>query len=428
MALRDASCYTLTAEPSRENPAILELKENNGEVRYARVREKVNGEAYATALYGMDVHLRGVSYTQMSRADNSNKYKWKRDLVGKDMVCSLDRKPEPSVEVCLAREGDKRDFPRISILHYNIERFQDIKDLRGLEYLLVMSVLCLMDAAEERQAERAQSTGLLRTPSGSKPAVPAKPSPPTSSSSHEPQRIITPEDFEPEESNEIIVGMQTDINTHIDRALALLCDPGILYIVIRTKRPEAAQRAMQVCSGITRARHRNGEPELHQYVNEEQPPAPRGPRVINLDDPKPEPWRPPLLAIYLSTIELPDLAPGRREAQSSPPGVVRHPTKGKATPVLIAPQPKRPNGHTAPHGLPNVRLSPSPEPSKTAQHVSHGKHPSHGGKPSQQSPPVPPAPSFGAPQPSSTNGKLTKPNGANGGSGVKISRLFKGRA
>lgn len=89
-----------------------------------------------------------------------------------------------------------------------------------------------------------------------------------------------------EESNEIIVGMQTDITTHIDRALALLCDPSILYIVIRTKRPEAAQRAMQVCSGITRARHRNGEPELHQYVNEEQPPAPRGPRVINLDDPK----------------------------------------------------------------------------------------------------------------------------------------------
>lgn len=75
----------------------------------------------------------------MAELTDSNKYKWKRDLVGRDMVCSLDRKPEPSVEVCLAREGDKRDFPRISILHYNIERFQDIKDLRGLEYLLVMS-------------------------------------------------------------------------------------------------------------------------------------------------------------------------------------------------------------------------------------------------------------------------------------------------
>lgn len=57
------------------------------------------------------------------------------------MVCSLDRKPEPSVEVCLAREGNKRDFPRISLLHYNIERFHgsDIQDVRGLEYLLVMS-------------------------------------------------------------------------------------------------------------------------------------------------------------------------------------------------------------------------------------------------------------------------------------------------
>lgn len=58
------------------------------------------------------------------------------------------------------------------------------------------SVLCLMDAAEERQAERAASTGLLRTSSDSAPAVPSKRSPPTSSSSHEPARIITPEDFE----------------------------------------------------------------------------------------------------------------------------------------------------------------------------------------------------------------------------------------
>lgn len=52
MALRDASCYTLSVEPSRNEPSVFELKENGGEVRYARVREQVNGEAYATALYG----------------------------------------------------------------------------------------------------------------------------------------------------------------------------------------------------------------------------------------------------------------------------------------------------------------------------------------------------------------------------------------
>lgn len=80
--------------------------------------------------------------------------------------------------------------------------------------------------------------------------------------------------------------MQTDIQAHIDRAIALLYDPNILFIVIRTKQAEAAQRALQVVSGIIRARHRNGEPELHQYVKEEQPPPPPGPRVINLDDPK----------------------------------------------------------------------------------------------------------------------------------------------
>lgn len=152
-------------------------------------------------------------------------------------------------------------------------------------------------------------------------------------------------------------------------------------------------------------------------------------------DPRPEPWRPPLLAIYLSTIELPDLAPGRREAaSSSAPGVVRHPTKGKATPVLIAPQPSRPHGKP-PHGLPSVRLSPSPEPSRHSKQPSHGKQPSHSkqashtsqhSQHSQASPPVPPAPGYAAN--GAANGKLTKPNGTSGGGGVRISRLFKGRA
>lgn len=52
MALRDASCYTLSAEPSRQDPAVVELKESNGDVRYARVREQVPGELYSAALYG----------------------------------------------------------------------------------------------------------------------------------------------------------------------------------------------------------------------------------------------------------------------------------------------------------------------------------------------------------------------------------------
>jgi hypothetical protein len=52
----------------------------------------------------------------------------------------MDRRPDPHVEVCLARQGDVRTPGKISFLHYNIDRFlgTEIKDLRGLETLFIM--------------------------------------------------------------------------------------------------------------------------------------------------------------------------------------------------------------------------------------------------------------------------------------------------
>lgn len=56
MSLRDTACYTLTLIPSFQDPRALELVEvlQNGkqESRYARVREKVDGEVYSAAIYG----------------------------------------------------------------------------------------------------------------------------------------------------------------------------------------------------------------------------------------------------------------------------------------------------------------------------------------------------------------------------------------
>ena len=30
-----------------------------------------------------------------------NKYRWNKEVYGKDYICSLDRKPDPKVEICL---------------------------------------------------------------------------------------------------------------------------------------------------------------------------------------------------------------------------------------------------------------------------------------------------------------------------------------
>ena len=58
MALRDSACYTLLIHPTKD-PAIVEILEegpggrSEPEARYARVKEKKEGEEYSATLYGM---------------------------------------------------------------------------------------------------------------------------------------------------------------------------------------------------------------------------------------------------------------------------------------------------------------------------------------------------------------------------------------
>lgn len=164
-----------------------------------------------------------------------------------------------------AREGDKKEPAKIQILHYNIDRFpNEIKDLRGLETLLVAryvsllpieykpasipsqrprSLLCLLDASEDRSttlssklSKSAPSPSPPSLPSTDSPIIPLQP---------QPERVISEEDFEPvrfmsskmamgvqcwrkkrwlfkENPNEIIVGKNTNIDDHIARAVGLL--------------------------------------------------------------------------------------------------------------------------------------------------------------------------------------------------------------
>ncbi len=56
MSLRDLACFTLEIKPSTKGPSLIELvqrvSDGREEARYARVREKVEGEAYSAAMYG----------------------------------------------------------------------------------------------------------------------------------------------------------------------------------------------------------------------------------------------------------------------------------------------------------------------------------------------------------------------------------------
>ncbi|WWD17771.1 hypothetical protein CI109_102212 [Kwoniella shandongensis] len=388
MSLREASCYTLTLSPAAKDPAVVELLESFGPPtkgketpRYARVKERREDEAYSAAVYDVltGARLSSAGYgaekgkrrrlqlhgpdedipfeftgkinSEWSFQFEGNKYRWTREVYGKDYICSIDRKPDPRVEICLARDSDRNNPGRLQILHYNIDRFPDeIKDLRGLETLLVTSLLCLLDAADDRSTSlavvRPGKTGLSPSP---KESIPVPPPPPP--------RVISEEDFEPENPNEIVVRVNSNVDDHIARAVNLLEDPNILFIVIRTRTAEATQRALEVSLGVTRFRHREELADLHQYVIEEEVPVSKrtvrpGPKVIKLD---PEPTRvdspqrslsgksakrwtpPPNIAIYLSTIKLPDLEPGRREHRATQPATA--PPAQRPTPSPSQSQP-----------------------------------------------------------------------------------------
>lgn len=84
----------------------------------------------------------------------------------------------------------------------------------------------------------------------------------------------------------MIVGLNTDLDVHIARAIGLLQDESVLFIVIRTRKAQAVQRALSVLTAVTRYRHRECLPDLKQYVVEEAVPPPPGPKVIQLNAPK----------------------------------------------------------------------------------------------------------------------------------------------
>lgn len=171
-------------------------------------------------------------------------------------------------------------------------------------------------AANSRQSSGSQAQN---KPAQNKPAQ-NKPLPAGPPAAADPPRPSPPQEVYIEDANEVIVGVRTDLDGHIARAIGLLEDPSVLFIIIRTRDAAAAQRALQVVLGVTRYRHRGGMPDLRQYVIEEEAPQEnKGPKVIKLDAPDPKPsWKPPPnLAIYLSTIELPDLKPGPGRSNSS---------------------------------------------------------------------------------------------------------------
>ncbi|KAG8898001.1 hypothetical protein FRB99_007726 [Tulasnella sp. 403] len=118
--------------------------------------------------------------------------------------------------------------------------------------------------------------------------------------------------------NEVIVSSMFEIEEYAEYACGLLQDDKMLYIVVRSKTAAEVPKVVAIASMVKRMRYKGGahDEELHQYAKYEEEEAKKGPRVIKLDQPAKDPYRPPAaLSIHLSKIPMPELQPRARPVE-----------------------------------------------------------------------------------------------------------------
>ncbi|CUA78125.1 hypothetical protein RSOLAG22IIIB_02743 [Rhizoctonia solani] len=373
----DKNLYTLTIEESKDEPGATDLFDSDGVGLYRRRWGDSKEGSYAINIFD---HLSDslLATVTAQTATSKNKvielhnptimielnftgrlsFKWnfvweEHEFEWKKEECYILRKPDPPVLIAVTEPEKKNKKGIVQFLDYNLSRF-DISDKKGLEVLLVASLLSFQDQSEEyrtRAAVAEATSGGLRayqssSAGNSTPALPPKPGE---------ALVVKLQASHKHEPNEIVVGSEGAVDEYVDLACNLLQDESMMFIMIRALDASHVQRVVQVAEETKRTRRRaRYEEELHQYLRyeDEQPTAPKGPKVIKLDGspPKESPlktYKPPqTLTIHLSKIPMPELAP-------------------------IAPPPK-PSGSQK---VPTIRR-PSP-PSSRKQASSPGKSPAN---------------------------------------------------
>ncbi|KAG8754216.1 hypothetical protein FRC12_011268 [Ceratobasidium sp. 428] len=337
----DKNLFTLSIENSKEEAGATDLYDSDGVAVYRRRWGDSKEGSYAVNIFDplsdsllatvtavnatsknkvIELHnpTIKIDLTFTGRLSFKWEFKWEdHEFEWKKDECYLLRKPDPPVLIAVSESEKKNKKAIVQFLDYNLSRF-DVEDRRGLEVVLVASLLSFQDQSDEyrtRAAAADAATGGLRaysrqsSTSGSAPALPPKPGE---------AMVVKLQSSHKHEPNEIIVGSEGAIDEYVDLACNLLQDDSMMFITIRALDAAQVQRVVQVAEETKRTRRRaRYEEELHQYLRyeDEKQEAPKGPKVIKLDGSPPKEssvkaYTPPkTLTIHLSKIPMPELMP-----------------------------------------------------------------------------------------------------------------------
>ncbi|EPQ32077.1 uncharacterized protein PFL1_00275 [Pseudozyma flocculosa PF-1] len=234
-------------------------------------------------------------------------FQWRRESSargGSSYTCEVIRKPDPKVLAAQYRPATKTKPGVLQFMDYNLDRLE-LKDKRGLEVLLIMTLSCLLDQEyDEKLASRGEPNMYISrdAPPATEDAANLGPMPGSSSRLHPhgPAAAIGgpgesgagTAELEP---NEVLITHWGTVEDYVDHCLTLLRTDevrgkgkgrGMHLIVLRSDSAETTPKAVQVAAAVKAAYYRlpdeakgtvfgnssaqhQIEDELYQYVRTE---------------------------------------------------------------------------------------------------------------------------------------------------------------
>ncbi|PPQ90776.1 hypothetical protein CVT25_010165 [Psilocybe cyanescens] len=465
----DKNLFTLNFTQHKDNPTVIDLVDPTGIIHYRK--QRVSSPEYKIEVYDpmsesllatasalsptskvktlelcnptsvVELKYTGTLSFRWAFKWEEHEYEWKRE------ECYMIRKPDPPVIVAVTREPAGRlKTTSVQILDYNLNRF-DIDDRKGLEIVILTSLLTFQDANEAvhnpESSVLAPSASLSTRSatigsSASSGAAPPPPPPPKPAPKTGIDRIAEIQAMKGE-YNEIIISEEGNLQDYAEYCNTLLQDDAMLFITVKSSEAEHVAKVLQVVEETKRIRHKAGlsEEELHQYVLYDTEDQKKGPRRINLDDDPKNKYAPPKnLTIHLSKISMPELQPKghtkdkpskdikkREDKQAS---TVKPPRAAPPAPALVPPGPpltkpsgnklyrprkaSSPNQHVHAHQVHPNQPSPSPSQIDNPSIYTAPPPPPLSTRPTSSQGPRPPAPSF--PQPYGGVGSSSSQHGS----------------
>ncbi|KZT07374.1 uncharacterized protein LAESUDRAFT_724832 [Laetiporus sulphureus 93-53] len=364
----DQNLFTLNITPSTEDPNVIDLVDPAGTIHYRRHRVP-DSTTYivnvydpttdsllvtATAPLATSKHktlqLHNPSVVVELKYTGTLTFKWgfkweDHEFEWRREECYILRKPDPAVLVAVTKEPAGRlKTSTVQILDYNLNRF-DIDDRKGLEIIILTALLTFQDVNDAYHAPRAEDAAMstsvppatsstltsLRTlgfgtgrPSqDAVPTLPPKPPPRVGIERIAEMHMLRTLQGEGE-ANELEVTEEGSVEEYAQFAQQLLSDEAMLFVTVRSASPAEVPKVLRVVEETKRLRYKSGldDEELHQYVSYDADKKSKGPRRINLNDPRPKDkqsaYAPPSsLLVHLSKIDMPELQP---KAEVKDPG------------------------------------------------------------------------------------------------------------